>query len=107
MPEEQFYKNALVDVLKSEVSALKSELKYYKDEAKEKQEIIEQLHRGFTKPGDVVYIHPFDFAEIVNSVDFTDVFFTLHQNCDNSFHEIKGIRYKQSAFMPQYTKNIK
>lgn len=86
------------------VAALESELSYYRGLAKEQQEIIEQLHRGYPEPGKVVYIHPADFAELVNKLPISCFFLDrTNEKTDPSIHNISGIWYKQSASMPQIT----
>ena|ERR1700682_6016706 len=86
------------------VKALELELKYYKDVTKEQEAVIKQLHRGYALPGEVTYIHPYDFAEIITKADFIDVFSL--EKPDTSFNGVivvKGIAFKQSPFMPQVT----
>lgn len=45
-----------------------TELNYYRSLVQEQKEIIDQLSSG-TKTGDVEFIHPYDFCEIINDLD--------------------------------------
>lgn len=45
-----------------------TELNYYRSLVQEQKEIIDQLSNG-TKFGDVEFIHPYDFSEIINNLD--------------------------------------
>jgi|ERR1700676_473758 len=90
------------------VENLERELQYYRQVAKDQEGIIKQLHRGYALPGEVTYIHPMDFMEIVNNLSVCHL--TAYSDPDshkNGVHVVLGIPYVQSPYMPQITKNFK
>jgi hypothetical protein len=90
------------------VENLERELQYYREVAKEQEAIIKQLHRGYALPGEVTYIHPADFMEIVNNLDARHLdIYSDPDSHKNGVHVVLGIPYAQSPYMPQITKNIK
>ena len=99
-----------MSLISSAVVALEKELEWYKQQNAEAKAVIAQLHRGYALPGEVTYIHPADFAEMVNrEVARNDFFF--HQPgtpvpLDLTTLFVRGVRYKQSVWMPKITKNF-
>jgi hypothetical protein len=89
------------------VKALELELQYYKNMSKEQEAVIKQLHRGYVLPGEVTYIHPYNFAEILQNIDFIDVYPHPEKDNFNNLIWVKGTAYKQSPYMPQITNNIR
>jgi len=90
------------------VKALELELRYYKNAVKEQEAVIKQLHRGYALPGEVTYIHPYDFAEMINKLEtiVTNIY-SVNSLSDLGIVSVEGQRFKQSPYMPQITKNIR
>jgi hypothetical protein len=93
--------------LAAAVNALEQEIKYYRRENEEQKKVIEQLHRGYALPGEVTYIHPYDMCEILNNLAPKDVILFNANNYERDIIDVKGVRYKQTPYMPCITKNIK
>lgn len=90
--------------ISQEVAALEDELKYYREKYKEQQEIIEQL-TGTGKPRGYIYMHPFDFAELINSSKPYEIFDLYRQPSDNII-SFRGRNIKQSPHIPAVSKNF-
>lgn len=84
--------------------AFQDELSYRGQTIDEQAEIIKQLTSGRT-PGEPVYIHPLDLAEIMTTVDFIEFGFrTAKPKHQDNFHgdiEIGDITYRQSVHAPR------
>ena len=96
--------------ISSAVVALEKELEYYKQQTEEARAVIAQLHRGYALPGEVTYIHPADYAEVLDKLTKSDTFFLNYplyaDRIDFTVNTVKGTRYKQSVWMPKITKNF-
>ena len=99
------------DCLRGSITAIEREMEYYKQQYEEARAVIAQLHRGYALPGETTYIHPADFAEILNkSLQFVSYVDVKSQSSrigsDSDVYVVSGVRYKQSALMPKITKNF-
>ncbi|VVB52851.1 Uncharacterised protein [uncultured archaeon] len=90
--------------------AAEAELTWYKKELDEARAVIAQLHRGYGLPGEVTYIHPADFAELLDKAKQHEVVIfnwgASDPTPDMNIVSFGGQRFKQSALMPKITKNL-
>lgn len=85
------------------VEQLEHDLNWYKAQYEEAVKVIAQLHRGYALPGEPTYIHPADFGDLINkSMSVVDCVF----NGTDLILRDTGVRFKQSALMPQISKTV-
>lgn len=84
------------------VESLEKEKDWYKSQYEEAKAVIAQLHRGYALPGEPTYIHPADFGELISKSMRNCIF-----NGTDLIFDDTGVRFKQSALMPQITKNFR
>ena len=89
------------------VANLEKEKDYYKQQLEETRTVIKQLTEG-VKPGEVEYIHPYDFAEMINSVSMISIIDVgVARGYIDVFEDPNGKKYKQSPLIPAKSKNFK
>ena len=89
------------------VANLEKEKDYYKQQLEETRTVIKQLTEG-VKPGEVEYIHPYDFAEMINSVSVSSIIdMGVARGYIDVFEGPNGKKYKQSPLIPAKSKNFK
>lgn len=89
------------------VANLQKECDYYKEQCKEYAAVVKQLTEG-VKPGEVEYIHPYDFAEMINSVSVISIIDVgVARGYIDVFEDPNGKKYKQSPLIPAKSKNFK
>jgi hypothetical protein len=93
--------------LAAAVNALEQELKWYRKENEEQKKVIEQLHRGYALPGEPTLIHPYDMLEILDKLSNEACIWFNPTEHTRDIIDVKGVRYKQTPYMPCISKNIK
>ncbi len=80
---------------------------YYKDLYDDSRAVIKQLTEGI-KPGEIEYIHPMDFSDMLNDAPLSDVYVSSHDSGElkNIFELLNGKKFKQSTLMPQKSKRL-
>jgi hypothetical protein len=91
-----------------EVNELAEELQYTRNMLKEAERVIKQLSQETMPVDEPVLIHPNDLFELIQNAqpqDF-DLFTDPAAHLESEYTVIKGVKYKQSAFMPIKSKSI-
>jgi hypothetical protein len=91
----------------AKMSHFQAKLEYLEAAVEEQKAIIRQLIEG---PGNIMYIHPVDLGELLNSLDpknVIDVHFSTDSADITIGGDIFGRTYRQSVFIPAKSKNFK
>lgn len=82
------------------VANMQKELDYYKEAFAEMQAVIKQM--AGQPPLGFEYIHPYDFAELINVTDVGHI----EMSMNGKFATVDYKKYKQSPYIPARTKNF-
>lgn len=91
------------------VANMQKELDYYKEVAAEMRAIIKQM--SGQPPDGFEYIHPYDFAELINATDVSHVDVYAYSTgrrtaSGNGIVTIDNKKYKQSPYIPAKSKKF-